>query len=79
MNERKQARFRLHVGDCRELLSEYPGATDAAHRKAPKACMFEGFRFVGMDLTPEYEPIARTRITHAINEQQRLDPFGFGP
>jgi len=42
-----------------------------------KACMLEGFRFVGMDLTPEYEPVARARITWAIAERYRLDPFGF--
>lgn len=43
-----------------------------------KACMFEGFRFTGMDLTPDYEPIARARIAWAIKERYRLDPFGFG-
>lgn len=30
-----------------------------------KAAMLEGFRFVGIDLTPEYVEIARARIEHA--------------
>jgi site-specific DNA-methyltransferase (adenine-specific) len=29
-----------------------------------KACMREGFRFIGIDMTPEYVEIARARITH---------------
>jgi site-specific DNA-methyltransferase (adenine-specific) len=29
-----------------------------------KACIREGFRFVGIDMTPEYVEIARLRITH---------------
>lgn len=29
-----------------------------------KACMREGFRFVGIDMTPEYVDIARARIEH---------------
>lgn len=43
-----------------------------------KACMLEGFRFVGMDLTADYEPIARARILWAKEEKYRRDPFGFG-
>lgn len=43
-----------------------------------KGCMLEGFRFVGMDLTPEYEPIARARILWALKEKYNRDPFGFG-
>jgi site-specific DNA-methyltransferase (adenine-specific) len=30
-----------------------------------KAAMREGFRFIGIDMTPEYVEIARARITHA--------------
>ncbi|HEX8610167.1 MAG TPA: DNA methyltransferase [Telluria sp.] len=31
-----------------------------------KACMREGFRFVGIDMTAEYLPIARARIEHEL-------------
>jgi DNA modification methylase len=31
-----------------------------------KACMREGFRFTGIDLTPEYVEIARARIAHEL-------------
>jgi hypothetical protein len=32
-----------------------------------KACMREGFQFIGIDMTPEYVEIARARITHEAN------------
>lgn len=31
-----------------------------------KACMREGFRFIGIDMTPEYVEIARARIQHEL-------------
>ncbi len=31
-----------------------------------KACMREGFRFIGIDMTPEYVAIARARIEHEL-------------
>ncbi|TQK10221.1 site-specific DNA-methyltransferase [Herbaspirillum sp. SJZ107] len=31
-----------------------------------KACMREGFRFIGIDMTPEYVEIARARIEHEL-------------
>jgi len=31
-----------------------------------KACMREGFRFIGIDMTPEYVEIARARIAHEL-------------
>lgn len=31
-----------------------------------KAAILEGFRFVGIDMTPEYHAIAQTRIEHAL-------------
>jgi site-specific DNA-methyltransferase (adenine-specific) len=37
--------------------------------------MREGFRFIGIDMTPEYVDIARARITHelaSVTEQQRI-------
>lgn len=34
-----------------------------------KACMREGFRFIGIDLTPEYVEIARARIAHEHAKQ----------
>lgn len=34
-----------------------------------KACMREGFRFIGIDLTPEYVEIARARIAHELAKQ----------
>lgn len=40
-----------------------------------KACMREGFRFVGIDMTPEYVAIAKVRIEHeaaAVAEAARL-------
>ncbi len=33
-----------------------------------KAAMLEGFRFVGIDITPEYIDIARARIEHASKQ-----------
>ena len=33
-----------------------------------KACMREGFRFIGIDMTPEYVTIARARIEHEWGE-----------
>ncbi len=33
-----------------------------------KAAMLEGFRFIGVDITPEYVEIARARIEHAQRE-----------
>lgn len=36
-----------------------------------KAAMREGFRFIGIDMTPEYVEIARARIAHALNESER--------
>ncbi len=33
-----------------------------------KACMREGFRFVGIDMTPEYVEIAKARIAHEASE-----------
>lgn len=33
-----------------------------------KACMREGFRFIGIDMTPEYFEIARARIQHECDE-----------
>ncbi|WP_369797853.1 DNA methyltransferase [Cupriavidus sp. UYPR2.512] len=32
-----------------------------------KAAMREGFRFVGIDMTPEYVEIARARIAHELS------------
>jgi hypothetical protein len=40
-----------------------------------KAAMREGFRFIGIDMTPEYVGIARARIAHeleSVTEQQRI-------
>jgi site-specific DNA-methyltransferase (adenine-specific) len=40
-----------------------------------KAAMREGFRFIGIDMTPEYVDIARARIAHElefVTEQQRI-------
>lgn len=40
-----------------------------------KACMREGFSFIGIDMTPEYFQIARARIQHECDEvaQQQAD------
>jgi len=35
-----------------------------------KAAMYEGFEFVGIELTDEYLPIARARIEFAIEEMK---------
>jgi len=35
-----------------------------------KAAMMEGFRFVGIELNPEYIEIARARIEHALNDKK---------
>ncbi len=35
-----------------------------------KAAMREGFRFIGIDMTPEYVEIARARITHEASKRQ---------
>lgn len=35
-----------------------------------KAAMMEGFRFVGIELNPEYIEIARARIEHALKEKK---------
>lgn len=37
-----------------------------------KAAALEGFRFAGMDLSPEYIEIARARIEHALRTPQQL-------
>lgn len=36
-----------------------------------KAAMLEGFRFVGIDMTPEYVEIAQARIQHAATSRSR--------
>jgi site-specific DNA-methyltransferase (adenine-specific) len=38
-----------------------------------KACMLEGFRFLGVDLTPDYLPIAKARIAYALEHRDRWD------
>lgn len=35
-----------------------------------KACMREGFHFIGVELTPEYIPIATARIQHELDERE---------
>jgi site-specific DNA-methyltransferase (adenine-specific) len=35
-----------------------------------KAAMYEGFNFVGIELTPEYLPIAKARILFALKDKQ---------
>jgi len=37
-----------------------------------KACMLEGFKFAGIDMTPEYLEIARARIKHAKDTGQQV-------
>jgi len=34
-----------------------------------KACAYEGFKFIGIDLNPEYVQIAKARIEYALNEK----------
>jgi len=39
-----------------------------------KACAYEGFDFIGMELTAEYIPIATARIEFALaNKDEMLD------
>ncbi len=38
-----------------------------------KACMLEGFNFVGMELSEEYVKIAEARIEHAYNQRGLLN------
>ncbi|NMV37225.1 DNA-methyltransferase [Ralstonia insidiosa] len=40
-----------------------------------KACMREGFAFIGIDLSPEYVEIARARITHAAEKPRQISLF----
>jgi site-specific DNA-methyltransferase (adenine-specific) len=35
-----------------------------------KAAMYEGFNFVGIELTPEYLPIAKARILFALKDKE---------
>jgi site-specific DNA-methyltransferase (adenine-specific) len=35
-----------------------------------KAAMYEGFNFVGIELTPEYLPIAKARIEFALKDKE---------
>jgi site-specific DNA-methyltransferase (adenine-specific) len=37
-----------------------------------KACMLEGMRFIGMELSEEYIKIAEARIEHAYNQVRLL-------
>ncbi|WP_433867044.1 DNA-methyltransferase [Ralstonia wenshanensis] len=39
-----------------------------------KACMREGFHFIGIDMTPVYLEIARARITHELDRVQAEAP-----
>ena len=39
-----------------------------------KACMRQGFHFIGIDMTPEYLDIARARITHELDRAQAEAP-----
>ena len=38
-----------------------------------KACMLEGMRFIGMELSEEYVKIAEARIQHAYNQRGLLN------
>jgi site-specific DNA-methyltransferase (adenine-specific) len=35
-----------------------------------KAAMYEGFNFIGIELTPEYLPIAKARIEFALKDKE---------
>ena len=35
-----------------------------------KAAMYEGFNFIGIELTPEYLPIAKARIEFALQSKE---------
>jgi len=37
-----------------------------------KACAYEGFDFIGIDMTPEYVEIARARIEFAVNNRSEM-------
>jgi site-specific DNA-methyltransferase (adenine-specific) len=37
-----------------------------------KACAYEGFDFIGIDMTPEYVEIARARIEFAVNNRAEM-------
>jgi site-specific DNA-methyltransferase (adenine-specific) len=38
-----------------------------------KACMLEGMRFIGMDISEEYVKIAEARIQHASEQMSLLN------
>lgn len=37
-----------------------------------KACVYEGFDFIGIDMTPDYVEIARARIEFAVNNRSEM-------
>lgn len=44
-----------------------------------KACMIEGFKFIGIDMEPEYFDIAKARITFEANKVKQDDLFSTVP
>jgi len=54
---------RLVTPPCGLVLDPFMGSGSTG-----KACMREGFRFTGIDMTPEYVEIARARIAHELAE-----------
>jgi DNA modification methylase len=53
-------KYTLMQGDNKDSLKQLADCS--------KACMLEGFNFIGMELNEEYVKIAEARIKHVLKE-----------
>lgn len=61
---------RLVTPTCGTVLDPFTGSGSTG-----KACMLEGFRFVGIELDSDYIEIALARIQHALNDAKPASPI----
>ena len=71
--------FAIYCGDCRDILPTLPSLADACICDPPyglkfmgsgstgKAAILESRSFIGIELQPDYIPIATARLSHAVN------------